>query len=311
VRPLSTPPFTPLGELPSSRPIRIYRRAEGDFIQEGKLILCHGEDCYDLTEYRWHREMPLNLTAICSSGILADSSVERWLEEEDLPRTHAIQPADRLLSPLLPREIGKIIALGKNFREHAEEFGEETPSEPLYFNKLPEGIVGNGAQVSPPRGYIGRLDHEVELAVLICRTAEDVSVEQASDCIGGFTIANDLTLRSLQGADREKRWPWFRSKNFSGSCPLGPAFAPANQLDPSQLRIEARVNGELRQSASLSEMTFSVPEAISHISRHMPLYPGDVLLMGTPAGVGPLAAGDVVTCSIEGLGELTTHIGRS
>lgn len=305
------PSYRPLPhdeELPACRPIRIFRRAEGDFIQEGKLILCYGEECYDLTEFRWHQEMPLNLTAICASGVLEEATIERWLEEERLPRTHSLQPTDRLLSPILPREVGKIIALGKNFREHAEEFGEEAPSEPLFFNKLPESITGNGAKVRPPSGYQGRLDHEAELAVLIVRKAEHVSVEQASECIGGYTIANDLTLRSLQGADREKGWPWFRSKNFSGACPLGPGFAPADQLDPEGLVIEARVNGELRQSASLSEMTFSVPQAISHISQHLPLYPGDLVLMGTPAGVGPLAPGDVVTCSITGLGELVTEI---
>jgi 2-keto-4-pentenoate hydratase/2-oxohepta-3-ene-1,7-dioic acid hydratase in catechol pathway len=206
--------------------------------------------------------------------------------------------------------VGKILALGKNFAAHAVEFGEEPPSEPLFFNKLPETICGHNAIISPPRGYEGRLDHEVELAVIMGRHAFEVDEDEALEFVGGYTIANDLTLRSLQRGDRDQRQPWFRSKNFRGSCPLGPMFAPASRINPGSLQITAGVNGKTRQRANTADMLLSVPAAIAYLSRHLPLAPGDILLMGTPAGVGGLEDGDVVTCAIEGLGELTTHIRR-
>jgi 2-keto-4-pentenoate hydratase/2-oxohepta-3-ene-1,7-dioic acid hydratase in catechol pathway len=247
---------------------------------------------------------------MCARGVLDEGPLERWLEDEELPRTHAVQPDDRLISPILPREVGKILALGKNFSAHAAEFGEEPPKEPLFFNKLCETITGHNAVVSPPRGYTGRMDHEVELAVLIGRRASEVEENSAMDYVGGYTIANDLTLRSQQGKDRDNRYPWFRSKNFVGACPLGPSFAPTSELDISSLEITALVNGEIRQQANTRDMLTTVPQAVSFLSQHLPLFPGDLILMGTPAGVGPLEDGDEVTCCIEGLGELTTHIRR-
>ncbi len=304
-------PKLPHDDCSESKCVRIFRRPEADLIREGKLILQHGRDYYDLTEYRWQREMPLNLTTMCARGALDPDPLERWLEDGDLPRTHAILPEDRLISPILPREVGKILALGKNFRAHAEEFGEEPPSEPLFFNKLCETITGHNAIVSPPAGYTGRLDHEVELALLISRRAIDVDERCAMDYVGGYTIANDLTLRTTQSEDRDRRYPWFRSKNFIGACPLGPGFAPACELNGAALEITASVNGELRQRANTRDMLTSIPAAVAYLSRHIPLFPGDLILMGTPAGVGPLEDGDVVTCAIEGLGELTTHIRRA
>lgn len=299
-----------LRDEPPCRPVRIYRRPEGDLIREGKLVLQRGEDFYDLTEYRWQREMPLNLTAMCARGMFEDGPFETWLEDSDLPRTDPVHAQDRLISPVLPREVGKVLALGKNFRAHAEEFGEAPPEEPLFFNKLSETLTGHNAIVSPPRGYTGRIDHEVELAVFLCRRAQEVSEAEAMDCVGGYTIANDLTLRSLQSQDRERGHPWFRSKNFLGALPLGPCFAPASEFDVSDLKISAEVNGELRQEASTRDMIVSVPRAISHLSHHIPLFPGDVVLMGTPAGVGPLEDGDEVRCKIQGLGELVTTVRR-
>ncbi|MCB9915336.1 MAG: fumarylacetoacetate hydrolase family protein [Planctomycetes bacterium] len=290
--------------------VRFHRRVEGDLIHEGKLLLQRGDDFYDLTEFRWRREMPVHLRALCARGMLEEEALVALLGDSDLPRARPLAAEDELLSPILPREVGKVLALGKNFREHAAEFGEAPPEEPIFFTKLPETIVGPEAVVSPPPRYTGRMDHEVELAVFLARPAQALSPKDVMACVGGYTIANDLTLRSMQGLDRKRGHPWLRSKNFPGALPLGPCFAPARELDPANLELRAYVNGELRQQANTRDMLVSVPEALSYLSHHLPLFPGDLVLMGTPAGVGPLEHGDVVTCTIDGLGELVTRIRR-
>ena len=219
-------------------------------------------------------------------------------------------PGEELLPAVDPARVGKIMCLGKNFHAHAAEFGEEVPTDPLFFNKLPETIVGDGALVHVPAHYTGRYDHEVELAVLVGKSGADIPIEDALSHVAGFTVANDLTARHLQGADRESGWPWFRSKNFPGSCPLGPCFIPASELDPNDLPITCHVNGELRQDSRTSLMVIPIDRAISHLSTYLPLNVGDLILMGTPAGVGPLVDGDLVSCAIEGIGELKTKIAR-
>ncbi|MFT7486800.1 MAG: 2-keto-4-pentenoate hydratase/2-oxohepta-3-ene-1,7-dioic acid hydratase in catechol pathway [Candidatus Paceibacteria bacterium] len=203
------------------------------------------------------------------------------------------------------------MALGKNFQAHAEEFSEEVPEEPLFFNKVSEGLCGHNHEVSPPAGYADRLDHEVELAVIIATRAENVAPKDSFQHVAGYSVANDLTLRTFQGRDREKQYPWFRSKNFANSCPMGPCFVPENYLNSAELGIRARVNGEVRQEANTRDMVVSVAKAISYLSAHMPLNPGDVILMGTPSGVGPLNDGDVVECEIDGIGCLRNTLRRS
>ena len=291
-------------------PIRLYRRPHPDLRRSGRIIIQIGDRWFDFTEYLWHQELPLFVTALCRRGWFEADRVEAWLESVSLPEAKPIDPEEGLLPPLLAAEVGKILALGKNFRAHAAEFSEEVPAEPLYFNKLPETLRGHLDIVSPPPGYEGRLDHEAELAVVIGQEARNVELDSAMACVAGYTVANDLTLRGYQAADREKKYPWFRAKNFDGACPLGPCFVPANQLGISDLKVSATVNGELRQEASTAELVVSVPAAISYLSRHLTLHPGDLILMGTPAGVGPLNDGDQVTCAVEGIGELTTRVER-
>ncbi len=288
----------------------LYRRLEGDYVRSGRMVLQHGEAYYDLTEILWKGEDPMFISALAARGFFQSERFETWMEENPAPETRPIQPDDVLLPPMLPIEVGKIVALGKNFRAHAEEFSEEIPTEPLFFNKLPETLCGHNQTVSPPKGYTGRLDHEVELAVIVGRHADTISKESALEYIAGYSVANDLTLRSTQGLDREKGWPWFRAKNFKGACPLGPCFVPEASLNIENLTLTARVNGELRQEASMKDLLVSVPEALEAISAHMPLHPGDIILMGTPAGVGPLANGDVVECEVQGIGLLRTEIAR-
>jgi len=219
-------------------------------------------------------------------------------------------PEGELLPSVDPATVGKIICLGKNFHAHAAEFGEEVPEDPLFFTKLPETLTGHGAEVQVPAHYTERYDHEAELAIVIGRGGTDIAIEDALSHVAGYTVANDLTARHLQRADREKGWPWYRSKNFPGSCPLGPCFVPSSELDASDLAITCHVNGELRQDSRTSLMVVPIDRAVAHLSTYLPLNAGDLILMGTPAGVSGLSDADQVTCSIEGIGALTTTIAR-
>lgn len=250
--------------------------------------------------------------------LAADGFFERAPLESALGRGRwrEVSPLGQILVPIETEQVGKVLALGKNFREHAAEFGEAVPEEPLFFNKLPETLVPHGAPVKAPSWYTGRVDHEAELAVVIGRDGHDIAEASALEHVAGYTVANDLTLRSLQGDDRNKKYPWFRAKNFDGACPLGPCFVPRDFLDIGDLRVTATVRHkdgsvEKRQNASTRDLVVNVPQALAWLSRHLTLRLGDIVLMGTPAGVGPLVGGDEVTCTIERIGALTTPIERS
>ncbi|MFT7668917.1 MAG: 2-keto-4-pentenoate hydratase/2-oxohepta-3-ene-1,7-dioic acid hydratase in catechol pathway [Planctomycetota bacterium] len=290
--------------------VRAYRRLEGDLIRSGRVVLQVGERFFDLTEKIFQSGEAALLSSLTARGFFAPEHFGDWLESANLKPVLPIQDDDELLAPFLPIEVGKIVALGKNFVEHAAEFKEEVPKEMMYFNKLAEGMCGHNQVVYPPLGYEDRFDHEVELAVYIGQLTQAVSPDDALQSVSGFSVANDLTLRTLQGEDRKERYPWFRSKNFDRACPIGPCFVPASSLDVSSLRITAHVNGELRQSATTADFVVSIAQAISTLSHHMTLYSGDILLMGTPSGVGPLKEGDQVVCEIEGIGVLANTFKR-
>ena len=204
----------------------------------------------------------------------------------------------RLLSPILP---SKVVCVGKNYAAHAAEFGMEVPDEPLLFLKPSTAIAGPGdpIQLLP---ISTRVDYEGELAVVIGRLARHVRAEDAYRYILGFTCANDVTLRDLQKMDDQ----WARAKGFDGSCPLGPWVE--TELDPIDIRVETRLNGEIRQAAQTSDMVFGVAELIEYITEFMTLLPGDVLLTGTPEGVGRLSDGDVVEVEIDGIGTLSNTV---
>ncbi|MDJ1113581.1 fumarylacetoacetate hydrolase family protein [Microbacterium dauci] len=201
-----------------------------------------------------------------------------------------------LLAPSIPRS--KIIGIGKNYRDHAAEMGGEAPAEPLMFLKPNTSVVGpNDAIVRPTQS--SRTDYEGELAVVIGRVAKNVPAEQALEYVFGYTIANDVTARDLQSSDGQ----WARAKGFDTFCPLGPSIETEFDLDAGA-RIVTRVNGEVRQDGPISDMVHSVPEIIAHASAAFTLLPGDVLLTGTPAGIGSFDAGDVIEVEITGLGIL-------
>jgi len=206
--------------------------------------------------------------------------------------------AARLLPPVLP---SKVVAIGKNYADHAREMGGEPPTEPVMFLKPSTAVIGPDAAIARPVG-VGRVDFEGELAVVIGRLARDVPREKALDMVLGYTCANDVTARDQQLADGQ----WTRGKGYDTFCPLGPWLE--TDLDPADLELTTTVNGEVRQSARTSQMCHDVPSLIEHVSRVMTLLPGDVLLTGTPAGIGPIVAGDEVAVTLEGIGTLTNSV---
>ena len=219
--------------------------------------------------------------------------------EDPIPTGEQVPLDDvRLLAPVLP---SKLVCVGKNYAAHAAEFGMEVPEEPLLFLKPSTAVIGPGdpIQLLP---ISTRVDYEGELAVVIGRLARNVRAEDAFKFILGYTCANDVTLRDLQHTNDQ----WARAKGFDGSCPLGPWIETV--LDPNDIRIETRLNGEIRQAAQTSDMVFGVAELIEYITEFMTLLPGDVLLTGTPEGVGRLAKGDVVEVEVDGIGALLNPV---
>ncbi|TDE95812.1 FAA hydrolase family protein [Occultella glacieicola] len=207
----------------------------------------------------------------------------------------------RLLAPVIPRS--KVVAFGRNYAEHAAELGNEIPELPLVFIKPNTTVVGPDDPIVLP-SYSQDVHHEAELAVVISRICKDLPAERANEVILGYTAANDITARDAQRADKT----WTRGKMFDTSCPLGPVLV--TDLDVSDLRIRARVDGEVRQDGSTAQMIHSVPDLIAYASTLFTLLPGDVILTGTPAGVGPIREGQRVEVEIEGIGVLGNPVVR-
>ncbi|WP_424211598.1 fumarylacetoacetate hydrolase family protein [Streptomyces sp. BI20] len=204
----------------------------------------------------------------------------------------------RLLPPVLPN---KVVAIGRNYAEHAAELGNEVPEVPVTFFKPSTSVVGPGDPIVFP-SFAGELHHEAELAVVIGRMCREVPRERVKDVILGYTCANDVTARDVQRRESQ----WARAKGFDSSCPLGPWIE--TDLDPSDLVVGCTVNGEQRQLGRTAEMVRPIEDLIVHITEAMTLLPGDVVLTGTPAGVGPLNVGDEVAVTIEGIGTLTNKV---
>ena len=207
----------------------------------------------------------------------------------------------RLLAPVVP---GKIICVGRNYAEHAREQNVEVPEIPLLFMKPPSAVIGpEDMIILPPQSR--QVEHEGELAVVIGRRGRWIPAEEALTYVLGYTVANDVTARDLQRRDGQ----WTRGKGFDTFCPLGPWIE--TDLDPADVLVQTRVNGEMRQMASTREMMFPVQQLIAFISSIMTLEPGDLILTGTPAGIGPLNAGDGVEVSVEGIGTLRNTVSAS
>lgn len=206
----------------------------------------------------------------------------------------------RLLAPILP---SKIIAIGKNYADHVREMGGDAPpAEPVIFSKPSTAVIGPGEAITYPEKLSERVDHEGELAVVIGRMCREVPASRAAEVILGYTCANDVTARDLQQKDGQ----WTRAKGFDTFCPIGPWIE--TEADPADLAISTSVNGEVRQDARTSQLLHDVPALVEYVSQVMTLLPGDVILTGTPAGVGPMQIGDEVTVTIEGIGSLTNRV---
>ena len=239
---------------------------------------------------------------IATGAVEDGSDVVRVLRgtyfEDPLPTGEEVPLDDvRLLAPVLP---SKVVAVGKNYAAHAAEFGLEVPEEPLIFLKPSTSVSGPGDQI-PLLPISHRVDYEGELAVVIGQIARNVRAEDAGRFVLGYTCGSDVTLRDLQKTDEQ----WARAKGFDGSCPIGPWIQTL--LDPGDVHLQTRVNGDVRQSAQTSDMVFGVATLIEFVTGFMTLLPGDVLMTGTPEGVGRLEPGDTVEVEIEGIGTLSNR----
>jgi len=203
-----------------------------------------------------------------------------------------------VLAPCSPTEA---VCVGINYRDHAEELKLAVPREPVLFLKPPSAVIGHGAKIILPPSST-KVDYEAELAVVIGRTCSKVGIREAGEYIFGYTCANDVTARDLQRKDGQ----WTRAKSFDTFLPLGPYIV--TDLDPADVTVVLRLNGAIRQKSSTRNLVFSIPELVSFISGIMTLLPGDVILTGTPGGVGPLAKGDRVEVVIDGIGTLSNDV---
>ncbi|MCS6825739.1 MAG: fumarylacetoacetate hydrolase family protein, partial [Caldilinea sp.] len=204
----------------------------------------------------------------------------------------------RLLAPVTP---SKIACVGRNYAEHAAELGNEVPPEPLIFLKPPSSVIGPDQPVVYP-SCSERVDHEAELAVVIGRRCRRVAAADALHYVFGYTVANDVTARDLQKKDGQ----WTRAKGFDTFAPVGPWIDTT--FDPTDRTVRCLVNGEVRQQGVTSWMIYSIPQIIAYIARFMTLEPGDLILTGTPSGVGPVKPGDVMTVEVEGLGAIRNPV---
>jgi acylpyruvate hydrolase len=203
--------------------------------------------------------------------------------------------------------IGKIVCLARNYAEHAKELGNETPASPVLFMKPATAVIGDGGTVRIP-SYSQECHFEVELALLIGTTARSVSPDKAMEHVAGYGVAIDMTLRDVQNQLKTKGLPWEIAKGFDTSCPLSD-FVPASSVqDPQELALKLSVNGETRQNGTSADMIHRVPQIVAYISGIFTLEPGDVILTGTPAGVGPVQAGDCMEAEISGVGHLKVTV---
>ena len=203
--------------------------------------------------------------------------------------------------------IGKILCIGRNYAEHIKELGNPTPEAPVIFIKPASSVIGEGEAIVIPSDSHD-CHHEAELGLLIGRKGKDIPVDRAMDYIAGYGVGIDLTLRDVQGELKKKGLPWEIAKGFDTSCPLS-AFVEASQVaDPQNLKIRLTVNGKIRQDGNTSMMIHRIPAIISHMSRNFTLDPGDVILTGTPAGVGRIVSGDTLAAEIPGVATLRVSV---
>ncbi len=207
----------------------------------------------------------------------------------------------RLLAPVIPRS--KVVGIGRNYADHAAELGNEVPPAPLMFLKPNTSVIGPGDPILLP-SFSDEISYEAELAIVIGRICKDVPLERVDDVVFGYTCANDLTARDAQRTDDQ----WARAKGFDTSCPIGPWIE--TELDPENLAVKGSLDGELRQDGSTSQMIWGAKELVSYVSQAFTLLPGDIILTGTPAGVGLISEGQRYDVEVEGIGRLSNPARR-
>ncbi|MDH4210966.1 MAG: fumarylacetoacetate hydrolase family protein [candidate division WOR-3 bacterium] len=203
----------------------------------------------------------------------------------------------------------KIMAVARNYKAHADEMGAELPSEPKFFLKPPSALLADKGQVILPKSC-SRVDYEVELAVIIGSRVKNVTSDNVTGILLGYTVLVDITARDVQATAKKQGMPWTIAKGYDTFAPIGPHIVPAKKIDPSDLDVWLKVNGEIKQQGNTNLMIFSVCELVSFISKVMTLEPMDVIATGTPSGVGPMEDGDVIEAGIEGIGTLTFTAAR-
>ncbi|MBB5174278.1 fumarylacetoacetate hydrolase family protein [Texcoconibacillus texcoconensis] len=280
--------------------------------EEKKLGILKDEAIVDIGQVanRLNHSVPQSLDACINSDESAMDAIGKLLESatnEEMLAANDVNLAPPVSNP------EKILCVGLNYRQHANEMNSPIPEIPVVFSKFSNALSAHEETVSIPE-ITDKVDHEVELAIIIGETAKSVSVERALEHVFGYTIANDLSARDLQ----KRTSQWVLGKSCDGFCPIGPSVVTTDEIpDPQTLSLQTVVNGEVKQSSTTADMIFSCAEIISHISHHMTLKPGDIILTGTPEGVimgEPeetrefLKQGDRIDLHIDQLGTLTTHL---
>ncbi len=256
---------------------------------------------------RWYDLGPLDVHALLAQGALRMRDLMARMQ-----KARVIGEPQRFATPV-PRP-GKILCVAKNYVKHAREFGAEAPPEPIFFSKLPDTLRAHGDDVVIPHWLETRVDHEAELGLVLGfadprdEGRKYVTEADAPSLVAGYTIVNDVTARTLQGTDRDQKYPWLRSKSFDSFCPYGPFVVPVDAIDGNDLEVSMTVNGAQRQKARTSEMVFSIGKLLAAMARCTTLRCGDLIATGTPEGVGPIVHGDSMAVTIQGLGTLRNNV---
>lgn len=249
-----------------------------------------------------------SISTLMEEGLFSRETFERVLDFVDTHKMRDIFLVEeaRLLAPIARPP--KIMALGRNYVAHARESGHEAPSEPIVFEKAGSSVIGPEEPVVY-KEWLGRVDPEVELGVVIGERGSDIDEADALEYVAGYTVVNDVTAREMQGRDLAAANPWWRSKSIDTFCPLGPCITLPEEIGASiELDLELRVNGEVRQKDNTANLVFKVPTIISFISRFVTLEPGDIIATGTPAGIAPVKPGDVMEAVVEKIGVLRNPV---
>lgn len=282
----------------------------GTFSKNGKIFtgIVEENKIFDLTEFSagFKNIKYTDIGLLFKEGLFSTDFFKEIMEEGKNYENFRYPLQNVFFAPLY--KPGKIICLGRNYVEHAKETDAPVPEEPVYFEKATSAVIAHSQPIIYP-GNTGRVDPEVELAVVIGKKAKNIKEDKIKDFIAGYTILNDVTARDMQTEDMRNKLPWYRSKSIDTFCPVGPWIVTSDEIKMDEnLKIQLRVNGEIRQNSSTGNMIFKISSLVSKISSLITLEPGDIVSTGTPEGIAPVYPGDVVECEIEKIGILKNPV---